>query len=969
VTSAATTLTRVASAIALALSLLAALATGVCGAANPASRGPDFASTAPVLDIGSSLLPYHAASGTESDGSLWYMMTAVNQSVRPMTRILVADQPYDSALRVLPRRGRAAIRQVATSDADVIVENAHAYGRYAFRVTIPPATTAELALRLSDASLYPAVSAWLEPALAARNRTLGELFAAVAGLIATALAIMTGLAVMTGHAAPRWAAAVVLGVLLVRLAATGLFDAIGVGAVGGPYGTAAMLAGLTLAAGLQLTDIVAPLGAYLRDASLRAILMGLVALAAAALVGIPGAMLLTDTAVVLGTALIAVHLVHEGLNGAQAARVAAPSAAVFALVTTAAAISALGGFQSNPAAPGIIGGFAATGAVLLALAIAAGEGIAILPARRTTAPPLAERPALEKGRDEVARAVAAIEASYQGVCEIDLVRHTVILAPEAAALLGFQNGAETFSGSAWLARLHPEDRDIYCDAIERFRAQKGLAFRVEFRALAERGSYCWLELRASALGKNDSVDYYLGLLADVTTRKEADAQAAPRDRDALTGLRTRIALIEELDRMDDLSSTVLVLLDIDRFKSVHASLGDAGGDSVLRSVAERLVALVSAKAQVFRVGGDGFAVLFLNVEMNAPATGERIVATLGEPHRWNDRNAFAPASVGVALGRGARDSFELIKNAELALRKAKCDGGACARLHSPELENMAPADEVALDAALRQSLAKGEMEVVYQPIVKLGDDTIAGFEALLRWNVPGRGQVAPSQFVPQAEQTGFIVDLGRFALSCAATDLGRWQKAFPRDPPLFVCVNISRRQLKDRELEKLVARLITTAGVRRGTLKLELTESAASTSAGFHEMLRRLRNCGATLAIDDFGTGASTLSELKQVPFDTVKVAGSFLTRGPTGDADGVVLRSIVNLAHELGRVVVAEGIENERDAQWLREIGCDYGQGFHFGGALGRAQVPEFIATRASRAPAKVLEVESGVAGMSRKA
>ncbi len=944
-----------------ALAVLLALCACVAAATSSGLHGPDFASTDSVLELGSALSPYHAANGSETDGSAWYMLTTVNESVRPITRILLADQPYDTAVRILPRRGRAAIRQVATSDADVVVENAHAYGRYAFRVTMPPATSAELALRLSDAAARPQISAWLEPALAAHNRQLAVLFAAVAGLIAAALAIMTGLAVMTGHSAPRWAAAVLLGVLLVRLAAAGVFDAIGMGGVGGPDGITAMLAGLTLAAGVQLTDTIAPVDQLPSWASLRTLTMGLIAISAAALVGVPGAMLLTDVAVVVGTGLIAAHLVRHGMAGGQAARVAAPSAAVFALVSTVAALSALGGFQSNPAAPGIIGGFAATGAVLLALAVAAGEGIAILPARRSTAAPIAERRPLMPARDETARAVAA---SYQGVFEVDLRQQLVRLSPEAAALLGFANGAESFSATVWLARLHPDDRDIYSDAIERFRAQKGLAFRVEFRALAENRTWCWLELRASAMGAGDLVDRYLGLIADVTTRKEADANAS-RDRDPLTGLRNRIGLVEELDKLGaDFRSAILALLDIDRFKSIHASLGDAGADNILKSVSERLAELGHGNAQVFRLGGDGFALLFAHPDTNASALGERIVAASKAAHQWDGRNAFAPASIGLALGRDAKYPFDLIRNAELGLRKAKRDGGACARLYSPDLESSVPPDEVALDAALREALARGEMDVTYQPIMRLADGAVAGFEALLRWNKPGRGAVPPGEFSPHAEETGIIVELGQFALSRAAADLGRWQKLLPLELPLFVGVNISRRQLKNRELERSVSRVIEKNSLLPGTLKLELTESAAVPSAGYRELLRRLRDCGASLAIDDFGTGASTLSELKNVPFDMVKVDKSFLAQGQTPEpASGVILRSVVNLAHELGRSVVLEGIENERDAAWLKEIGCDYGQGFYFAAALSRHQVPDFIA--ANRADEAVVAPDE-VSGMS---
>ncbi|HEY2446739.1 MAG TPA: GGDEF and EAL domain-containing protein [Rhizomicrobium sp.] len=953
-------------AFALLFALAAAILTGLSQAGAANSRSVDFGGAAPVMDLTWALSPYHAANGTENDDSRWYMMTAANQSVRPATRVLLADQPFDSALRIFPQRGRAAIRQVATSDADVIVENAHAYGRYAFRVTIPPATSAELAVRLSNANAQPQLSAWLEPVLAAHNQQLAVLFAAVAGLIAAALAIMTGLAVMTGHAAPRWAAVVLLGVLLVRLAAAGLFDAVGIGGVGGPYGMTAMLSGLTLAGGIRLADTIAPARFDWGQRTVRWILSGLVALSAFAVVGVPGAMLLADCAVVTGAAAIAAYLVHQGLSGAQAARVAAPSAVVFALVTTTAAVSALGGFPSNTAAPGVIGGFAATGAVLLALAIAAGEGIAILPARRSTNPPPPPLPQLPQ-QDDGAQAIAAIGASYQGIFEFDLKRDRVRLSPEAAALLGLRNGAERFSNAEWLARLHPEDREVYRDAVERFGIEEGLAFRVEFRAQTEQGHYCWLELRASALGQGAGVERFLGLIADVTTRREADTPEHVRgERDALTGLRNRSGLVAQLEELgSDISSAILVLLDVDRFKSVHASLGDEGGDSVLVGIARRLATMGRGRAQLFRIGGDGFALLFVRANANALALGERIVNLLREPHVWEGRSAFAPASVGLALGRDAKGPFDLIKNSELALLKAKRDGGACARLYGRELENSGPPDAMALEAELRQSLAKGELKLSYQPIIRLANGAVAGFEALLRWNHPERGPIPPSDFITHAEETGLIADLGSFVLSCAAGDLGRWQKTYPAEPPLFVSVNVSRRQLKDRELEKFVLRTIANAGVKPGTLKLEVTESAVSGGHGVQDILAKLRGCGVSLAIDDFGTGQSTLSQLQNVPFDTVKIDKSFLVRTRSDTTDGaVVLRSIVNLSHELGRAVVVEGVESEEDARHLREIGCEYAQGFFFGESLSASEVPGYIAKIGQGDGAR--EVESGVARVS---
>jgi EAL domain-containing protein (putative c-di-GMP-specific phosphodiesterase class I) len=262
------------------------------------------------------------------------------------------------------------------------------------------------------------------------------------------------------------------------------------------------------------------------------------------------------------------------------------------------------------------------------------------------------------------------------------------------------------------------------------------------------------------------------------------------------------------------------------------------------------------------------------------------------------------------------------------------------------------------------------MDVAYQPIMRLANGAVAGFEALLRWNKPGRGPVPPGEFIMHAEETGIIVDLGQFALSRAAADLGRWQKSLPLEPPLFVGVNVSRRQLTNRELERYVSRLVERKSLVPGTLKLELTESAAVASAGFRETLSRLKKCGASLAIDDFGTGTSTLSELKNVPFDMVKIDKSFLLRGQTSESDaGVIVRSIVNLAHELGLSVVVEGIESERDAVWLKEIGCDYGQGFYFAGALSRHQVPDFIAAHCTDRMISAPEPFSGMSGVEGQA
>ncbi|HKB96462.1 MAG TPA: GGDEF domain-containing phosphodiesterase, partial [Rhizomicrobium sp.] len=333
--------------------------------------------------------------------------------------------------------------------------------------------------------------------------------------------------------------------------------------------------------------------------------------------------------------------------------------------------------------------------------------------------------------------------------------------------------------------------------------------------------------------------------------------------------------------------------------------------------------------------------------------GNALAEACGKSHRVEGREVFAPCSVGLATGAQSEDPFALIKNAELALLAAKRQGGACARLYSAELETLAPGDSVALESELRQALAGDQLDVFYQPIIRLSDRSVAGFEALLRWRHPIKGLIAPGDFIAHSEETGLIIALGRFALERAATDLAHWQRYFPLKPPLFVSVNFSRRQLRDPSFETLLKAVLGGSGIAPGTLNLEITESIIASDPRMLEVMTRIRAAGAGLSIDDFGTGASTLSELRNLPADTVKIDRSFLARhsGTNIDSDGidgdgeVMLSSIVTMAHDLKRAVVAEGVESEADALFLAKIGCEFGQGYYFSPALDGAAALDYIA------------------------
>jgi diguanylate cyclase (GGDEF)-like protein len=913
------------------------------------SHQVDFSATDNVMPLKSALTPYHAPAGPEKDGSLWYMLALSNKSVRPVSRVILAGQPPALTLSLLPRSSRPQVLAVASSDSGVLVEAAPAYGHRAWRVVLPPVTQVGLALQVLNAENPPALYAWTEPALAGHNTALAIFITGVGALIGAAALIMAGLAILIGHRAPRWSALTLFLLLWSWLASTGMFDAALATHIGGPHGLTAFLTILALAAGAKLADAIIPVRERFpkHEQKFRYMLYAACGLGAAAWLGVPGAAILTDIVIVTGSAGVAAYLLISGRRGSKAAQVIAPSAAAFALVAIAAAVTAISGAGESLTGPAATGGFAAAGAILLALAVIASEEIAVLPflhgshaARLLEAQP--ESAAVDETTPLANLALAAIGSAHQGVFAFDLRAELITLSPEATTMLGLSAHETTLSETDWLSYVHPDDRGVFRAAIAE--AKPGQNFRLDFRI--QNGLFSrWLELSASVNNLDGAADM-LGLISDVTARKEEEAhKAAQPPSDPLTGLGNRVALMAALEG-PPFPHGVLALLDLDRFKSIHASIGDTGGDVVLKGTAERLTHRFGAEAHIFRVGGDAFALLFPNPKLAPDALGAALVALLSPAFAHDGRNVFVTASAGIApMGD---DALAMIANAELALMAAKKHGGDCAQVYQHAMQADAPPDAVALEADLRHALERGDIAVFYQPIMRLSNRSVAGFEALLRWNHPERGLIEPGDFIAHSEETGLIVALGKFALEQAAGELSHWQRYFPVTPPLFVSVNLSRRQLRDDGFEQLFASVTSGTQIIAGSLKLEITESAVGGDSELSAMLSRLKSAGAGLAIDDFGTGASTLSRVRTLPFDTIKIDRSFLARhagSEMGNDTAVILSSIVGMAHDLGRAVVVEGLESEDDAAWLNSLGCEFGQGFYFSQPLAAAEALAFIA------------------------
>jgi diguanylate cyclase (GGDEF)-like protein/PAS domain S-box-containing protein len=935
----------------LALLLLAPFAWAQ-EASPPGGIALDFAVTPPVIDLGPSVQPRGREDPADPNGQ-WFTLAVQNRSKLPVSRVLTAAEPAAAALALAALAGRPALIEAAVPDSSVLIERAVAFGANAFRVLLPPGHRANLALHFENVAGRPTLLAWTEPALIAHNRQAAVLSGLVSGLLAAAMAFAAGAAVITSRLFPRWAALFLLAVLIAELTITGLFDGRILAALSGPYALFSLALAVAVAAGVRLVDYVAPFeafhpkAAHWRDWAV----LGIIGIGLAAYGGAPVAGFAVRLVALLTAAGFAGYLAHCGRIGIAAARRLAPAATIFALVTAVAALNALGFFGVNLVAASAIGGFAAAGTLLVALATAVPVEHSIERLREfekahghDDVQALLTDEAYDKMRDR-----AAVAASHQGVFDFDFETGLLSLSAEAASLLGLPAGAVELSRETWLESIHPEDRLLFEQALATYRPHTGAAFRVEFRVHVG-GRLVWCELRATMTGQSTEAERCLGLIADVTARKKLDASDTQGLVDALTGLGNRPALQVRLEDIGPaLQRSTLAIFDLDRFKAVNDSLGRDGADLALAAFVERLEESFANERKsghlvLFRAGGDMFAALGLDVA-DLSRFGQKVIGVTAAPFSVSDREVYLVASVGVAAGRDAEDGQDLLAQAELAMIDAKRQGGGRVALYTRRDAMPAARDPVALETALRHALERHEIEVHYQPILSLADRRVAGFEALLRWRHPERGLIEPEAFVPHAEESGLIMQLGRFALQSATRDLAQWQSLFPAKPPIFVSVNVAWRQIADSAFADEFASLLATAEIARRSLKIEITESAVMREASRAEAaLRRLCDLGVGLAVDDFGTGHSSLSHLRRFPFEAIKIDKSFIADAHE-KSGAAILRSIVSLAHELKLAVVAEGLETEAEAKLLGDMGCEFGQGFLFGSALPAADIASFIA------------------------
>jgi diguanylate cyclase (GGDEF)-like protein/PAS domain S-box-containing protein len=544
-------------------------------------------------------------------------------------------------------------------------------------------------------------------------------------------------------------------------------------------------------------------------------------------------------------------------------------------------------------------------------------------------------------RESEQRYALAARGANDGLWDWNLLDDVIYFSPRWKIMLGYQEAEIGTRPEEWLARIHVADRERVKDEIAAH--QRGLTphFESENRTQHKDGTFRWMLSRGMAIyDPSGKAVRMAGSQTDITGGKVADA---------LTGLPNRLLFIDRLERLLEHTKRhkdylfAVLFLDLDGFKMINDSLGHMIGDQLLVGVANRLAKClrvsdtITRLEQLFtiaRLGGDEFTILLDQIEKpeDAILVAERLVKALAPPFSLNGKEVFTSVSIGIALSSvGYEKPEDLLRDADTAMYRAKSLGKARYEVFDVEMRASVIA-RLQLETDLRNALEREEFQNFYQPIVSLDSGRIVGFEALLRWRHPTRGLLPPVDFIPVAEETGIIRELGWWNLREACRQISIWNASGSFNPPLIMSVNLSVKQFSQPNLVGAIENLLRELGLPSNTLKLEITETTImADSSATLETLSKIKSLGVQLSADDFGTGYSSLSYLQHFPLDTLKIDRSF-TKALGEDGDSMeIVRTILPMAKSLHLSVIAEGVETADQLAVLRKLHCEYAQGFYF--------------------------------------
>ncbi|MDO9382519.1 MAG: EAL domain-containing protein [Hyphomicrobiaceae bacterium] len=539
----------------------------------------------------------------------------------------------------------------------------------------------------------------------------------------------------------------------------------------------------------------------------------------------------------------------------------------------------------------------------------------------------------------------AIDGAGAAVWEWNARRNGIKVSPVVEEILDLSPGQLSVKADEFITYLHPADRERFRLMLWSIQERAGGKIRTDLRLRHSDNSYRWFEIEAASVPQDEDRQVRcVGLIRDITDAKRSHERLLhDAVHDSLTGLPNRALLVDRIKtaamraKTDRSIRPTLFFIDIDKFKSVNTSFGLVVGDSLLLTVARRLQRHLTPQDTLARVGGDQFAILSL-LDQDAQelaSLAERVRRSLRSPVKMAGQDIVLTGSVGVAVFNGSDEADQdLLKDAEVAMYRAKRGGADRIEIFKPEMRSDRE-ERLAIEAELRKAVEKNQLKFLYQPIYYLPTEELAGFETIVRWEHPKEGLINPAAIVPVDAESDLVTKLGSHVLMRAARDAAAWNKELARpDQPLFVSVNVSSRQMFRQVLVQEVRHIVGQNVVPKGALKLEIAEALVMENPEqAAEILEQLRAAGADLLLDEFGTGYSSLSYLGRLPFDTIKLQRELVqaSGGRDGNGEGVV-RSIVAMARELNKKVVAEGVEAEEDAAFLRSAGCEYAQGYYYG-------------------------------------